>query len=76
MTRLDKRDAPAAFNPYDAMCGVAQEGKKSYICATFNLDGLGKSGNFQNVRGLYVIERRKHAHAPFYSIGNIASNVK
>jgi hypothetical protein len=53
------------------MWGVAQEGMRSCIYAIFNFDGLGKSGNLQNVRGLYLIERAKHTQAQFYKIGNI-----
>ena len=74
--RLDKFQSPTAFNPYEAIWGEAREGDKSYICATFNFDGLGKSGNFQNVRGLYLIERYAKPGATFYTSGNIAVNEK
>ena len=76
VTRLDKRDAPTEFNPYTAIWGEATEGKKSYICATFNFDGVGMSGSFQNIRGLYLIERRGRSSATFYAAGNIASKAK
>jgi hypothetical protein len=76
VSRLDKHQAPAAFNPCEAMWGEAREGGKSYICATFNFDGLGKSGSFQNVRGLYLIERSARGTAPFYTAGNIAVSEK
>ena len=72
VTRLGKGRAPAAFNPYEAMWGDIRESGKSYICATFNFDGLGQSGSFQNVRGLYLIERR--AGAVFYTVGTIEAN--
>jgi hypothetical protein len=74
--RLDKEQAPTAFSPYEAVWGIAEDGKKSYICATFNFDGLGKSGRFQNVRGSYLIERSKRAKVPFYAVGNIAAAKK
>ena len=74
--RLDKNEAPAEFSPYEAMWGVAREGGKSYICATFNFDGLGKSGSFQNVRGLYLIEQGKRTKTPFYAVGKVASTEK
>lgn len=74
--RIDKRKTPEAFNPYEAMWGEAREGDKSYICATFNFDGLGKSGRFQNVRGLYLFERGARARATFYTSGNIAVSEK
>lgn len=76
VARLDKRKLPTAFNPYEAMWGEAREGSKSYICVTFNFDGLGKSGSFQNVRGLYLIERHTRAGATFYTSGNIAVSEK
>lgn len=76
IVRLKKGTAPVAFGPYEAIWGAAQEGKKSYICATFNFDGLGKSGSFQNVRGLYLIEQSKRARGVFYTVGNIASGAK
>jgi hypothetical protein len=76
VTRLDKRKLPAVFNPYEAIWGEAREGSKSYICATFSFDGLGKSGSFQNMRGLYLIERHAYAGATFYASGNIAVSKK
>ena len=74
--RLDKRQAPAIFNPYEALWGEAREGGKSYLCATFTFDGLGKNGSFQNVRGLYLIERCARANATYYAMGNIAVSKK
>jgi hypothetical protein len=74
--RLDKAQAPTAFSPYEAIWGVAEEGKRSYICATFTFSGLGNSGSFQNARGSYLMERSKLAKVPFYAVGNIASNEK
>lgn len=76
VTRLDKRIVPEAFNPYEAIWGEAREGSKSYICATFNFDGLGKSGSFQNMRGLYLIERTARSRATFYTSDNIAVSEK
>lgn len=70
--RLSKRDIPITFNPYEAMWGMADDGKTSYICATFNFEGLGKSGSFQNVRGVYLIERSKRSMTTFYTAGDIS----
>lgn len=76
VVRLGKSSAPTAFNAYEAMWGMAQDDRKSYICATFNFDGLGKSGSLQNLRGLYLIERGRRAKKTFYTMGNIASGKK
>lgn len=73
VTRLDKHKAPVAFNPTKPS-GKAREGGKSYICATFNFDGVGQSGRFQNVRGRYLIERSTRTTAPFHTAGNIAAS--
>ena len=76
VTRLDKRKAPDVFNPYEAIWGEAREDSKSYFCATFNFDGVGKSGSFQNVRGLYLFERSGRGRAMFYTAGNISVSEK
>ena len=74
VTRLDKRKVPAGFNPYEAMWGEAHQGNKSYICVTFNFDGLGKSGSYQNIRGVYLIERGARPGSTFYTSGNTAGS--
>lgn len=76
VTRLDKNQAPAPFSPYEAMWGIVREGRASYVCATFNFDGLGKSGSFQNVRGLYLIERGMTSSKIFYTVGNVAGSAE
>ena len=40
------------------------------------MGGLGKSCSFQNVRGLYLIERHARAESVFYTSGNIAVSEK
>lgn len=74
--RIDKRNVPSEFSPYEAIWGVVQDGKTSYICATFNFDGIGKSGSFQNIRGLYLIERNKQRTVPFYAVGKVSMGEK
>jgi hypothetical protein len=63
-------DAPVAFSPYTAQWGEARYGKKSYLCITFNFPGLGESGSFQNIRGLYVIDVSKPPQF-YYVVGDI-----
>lgn len=76
VVRLKRDQPPEAFVPYEAVWGLAQDGRKSYICATFNFDGLGKSGSFQNVRGLYLIERSKREAPSFYTVGKISGSME
>ncbi|HDR9484929.1 TPA: hypothetical protein QDC20_005596 [Burkholderia aenigmatica] len=47
---------PAAFNPALAEWSIAREGRQRYLCVSFNFDGLGRSGSFQNVRGGYLLD--------------------
>jgi hypothetical protein len=46
---------PGAFNPTLAQWSIAKIGAQQYFCVSFNFDGLGRSGTFQNVRGGYLI---------------------
>ena len=46
---------PGAFNPTLAQWSIAKEGAQQYFCVSFNFDGLGRSGSFQNVHGGYFI---------------------
>ena len=69
--RLDNRNAPVELNLYKSIYGVAREGSSSYLCVTFNLEGLGESGSYQSIRGVYLIDRTpRHFHA-YYAAGNI-----
>ncbi|MEK2605051.1 hypothetical protein [Burkholderia arboris] len=46
---------PAAFNPSLAEWSIAREGRQRYLCVSFDFDGLGRSGSFQNVHGGYLL---------------------
>jgi hypothetical protein len=71
--RLSK-EAPAQFQTSLARWGVVKTGNKSYICITFNFEGLGQSGSFQNIRGIYLIDRKSHPERPFYTVGRVTDN--
>jgi hypothetical protein len=62
-------EQPTRFNPYLARWGLIAEGNQSYLCITFNFDGLGRSGSFQSVRGVYIINRGGNQFHPFYTVG-------
>lgn len=72
--RLNKRHVPVAFNPYTATWGEIREGAKRYICITFNFDGLGQSGSFQNVRAIYLMAPKLRAGGTFYTVGYIGDS--
>jgi hypothetical protein len=68
ISRLSK-EKPSQFDLSLAKWGVVSEGAKSYICITFNFEGLGQSGSFQNVRGIYLIDRSAQPLRSFYTVG-------
>ncbi|HJV86283.1 MAG TPA: hypothetical protein VJ698_12490 [Noviherbaspirillum sp.] len=63
--------APSPFDPYTAQWGKARDTKSVYVCVTFNFEGLGESGSFQNVRGLYLLEMNNARSRIFYIVGDI-----
>ncbi|MFP3569725.1 hypothetical protein [Paraburkholderia sp. SIMBA_030] len=46
----------SAINPTLAQWSIARENNKKYFCVSFNFDGLGRSGDFQNVHGGYLLD--------------------
>jgi len=70
VTRLSG-ERPEPFNPYLAMWGIVKSGARAYVCITFNFDGLGRSGSFQSVRGVYLFERHARRFRPFYTVGRV-----
>lgn len=61
-------EKPIRFALELARWGVVSEGAKSYVCVTFNVDGLGQSGSYQRVRGLYLLDRNEQPPRPFYTV--------
>ncbi|WP_156954289.1 hypothetical protein [Paraburkholderia acidipaludis] len=49
---------PSAFNPTLAQWGIVREGREKYLCVSFNFDGLGRSGSYQNVHGGYLLNSK------------------
>jgi hypothetical protein len=47
---------PGAFDPALAEWSIVKEGKQAFFCVSFNFDGLGQSGSFQQVRGAYLLD--------------------
>ena len=46
---------PIGFKPDLADWSRVREKAKQYMCVSFNFDGLGRSGSFQNVHGAYLL---------------------
>ncbi|TDG06241.1 hypothetical protein E1N52_22040 [Paraburkholderia guartelaensis] len=46
---------PVEVNPNLAMWLLANEGKDQFLCVSDTLDGLGRSGSYQNVRYAYLL---------------------
>lgn len=69
IVRIDS-DEPISFTPYTAQWGAAKYGVKKFFCITFNFPGIGQSGTFQNIRGLYIIDRQKIPKF-YYTTGDI-----
>ena len=76
IVKLDKKQAPYEFEPYKAQWGELKAGAKRYVCITFNFDGIGRSGRFQDIRGVYLIEMKKGPARAYYTAGNISTAIK
>jgi hypothetical protein len=62
---------PSIFNPYTAQWGEAHEGRHSFVCITFNFEGLGESGSYQNIRALYLIDIIRKPARYYYIVGDV-----
>lgn len=49
---------PDRFDPMQADWSDVQTKDQHFLCVSFNFDGLGRSGNFQNIRGGYLLNRK------------------
>ena len=72
-TTTGTRGHPDLFDPYLASWGTMKDGKAEYLCASFNFEGLGGSGNFQALRGGYLLAIGKGmTHQLYYITGSLA----
>lgn len=53
-------ETPSAFTPLLADWSTIQQGPQRFLCVNFNFDGLGRSGSFQKVHGLYLMRIPPH----------------
>jgi hypothetical protein len=49
---------PDAFDPTLAQWSLAKQGHQEFFCVSFNFNGLGESGSFQNVYGGYLLNTK------------------
>ena len=64
-------ETPSTFTPLLADWSSIQQGSQRFLCVNFNLDGLGRSGSFQKVHGLYLMRIPPHGKskpALFYGV--------
>lgn len=64
-------ETPSSFTPMLADWSTIQQGSQRFLCVNFNLDGLGRSGSFQKVHGLYLMripQRRTSKPALFHGV--------
>lgn len=45
-----------SFNPFLAEWRIVKGQNREYLCVSFSFDGLGRSGDYQNVRGGYLLD--------------------
>jgi hypothetical protein len=64
-------EPPSIFTPYTARWGEVRNAKESFLCITFNFEGLGQSGSFQNIRGVYLIELNRRPATIYYLVGDV-----
>lgn len=64
-------ETPSTFTPMLADWSTIKQGSQRFLCVNFNFDGLGRSGSFQKVHGLYLMsipQRGKSKPALFYGV--------
>lgn len=64
-------ETPSTFTPMLADWSTIQQGSQRFLCVNFNFDGLGRSGSFQKVHGLYLMsipQRGTSKPALFYGV--------
>jgi hypothetical protein len=67
-------ETPSTFTPLLADWSTIKQGSQRFICVNFNFDGLGRSGSFQKIHGLYLMgipQRGKATPVLFYGVRRI-----
>lgn len=61
----------AEFSPALAAWSKITAAQQSYICVSFNFDGLGHSGTFQNFRGAFLLDINVSKPQLYYAEGDV-----
>lgn len=61
---------PYEFFPNLAQWGTVKTPKESYLCVSFNFDGIGRSGSFQNIVGAYLLSKASSKKL-YYTVENL-----
>ena len=64
-------EPPGVFTPYTSQWGGVRNAKQAYLCITINFEGLGQSGSFQNIRGVYLIDLKRRPATIYYLVGDV-----
>lgn len=63
---------PDGFQPSLAEWSFVEEGRLRYFCVSYNFEGLGQSGSYQNVRGGYLLPvGQKGDNTLYYAVADI-----
>jgi hypothetical protein len=64
---------PSTFTLTLTDWSMVKQGSHRYLCVNFNFDGLGRSGSFQKVHGLYRYDTSPRANVkiPLVSVADI-----
>jgi len=70
------REPPQRFDPTKAVYAIVDHAARRYFCVASNLEGLGRSGSFQNVRAVYVVpltffRGKPGARALYYAVRDV-----
>jgi hypothetical protein len=64
-------EQPSSFDLTLAQWGIVVAAKEKYLCTAFNFEGLGQSGSFQNIRGVYIIDTKSRPTKAYYVVGDV-----
>lgn len=67
---LARKDTPVDVNPNLAAWSLLRERKSRFLCVSDTLDGLGRSGSYQNIRYAYMLSLSSPRRL-YFALGDI-----